>query len=69
HGLLMKTIGSSLDSRLRFNFLETRPAVRLALLAQKCVGDKSYLRPTLESVLKELEEIYDVMLNLDDSGN
>nr|GEU57144.1 probable serine/threonine-protein kinase PIX13 [Tanacetum cinerariifolium] len=69
HGLLVKSIGSTLDIRLRFNFLLARPAIQLALLAQKCVGDKSYLRPTLESVLKEIEEIYDVMLNLDDSGN
>lgn len=69
HGSIMKSIGPSLDSKLRFNFLLARPAVKLASLAQKCVVDKSDLRPTLESVLEELEEIYDIMLKLDNSGN
>ncbi|PWA65736.1 protein kinase-like domain, Concanavalin A-like lectin/glucanase domain protein [Artemisia annua] len=70
HGFAsMQSIRCALDGRLRFNILQTKPAIQLALLAQKCVVDESYLRPTLESVLEELEEIYDVMLKLDNNGN
>ncbi|KAI3754385.1 hypothetical protein L1987_54168 [Smallanthus sonchifolius] len=65
----LPSIYGALDCRIRLNFVQTKPAVQLALLAQKCVVDKSYLRPTLESVLEELEEIYVVMLNLGNSDN
>ncbi|XP_076921838.1 putative serine/threonine-protein kinase PBL22 [Bidens hawaiensis] len=70
HGFVsLPSIYGALDCRIRLNFLQTKPAVQLALLAQKCVADKYYLRPTLESVLEELEEIYVVMLNIENSGN
>ncbi|XP_035843325.1 probable receptor-like protein kinase At2g23200 isoform X3 [Helianthus annuus] len=70
HGFVsLPSIYGALDCRIRLNFPQTKPAVQLALLAQKCVVDKSYLRPTLESVLQELEEIFRVMLNIGNSGN
>ncbi|XP_076912552.1 uncharacterized protein LOC143570920 [Bidens hawaiensis] len=70
HGFVsLPSIYGALDCRIKLNFLQTKPAVQLALLSQKCAVDKSYLRPTLESVLEELEEIYVIMLNIGNSGN
>ncbi|GKE22965.1 hypothetical protein Tco_1434477 [Tanacetum coccineum] len=41
-----------------------------ALLRIKSISiNKSHLRPTLESVLEELEEIYNVMLKFDNSSS
>ncbi|KVI01322.1 Concanavalin A-like lectin/glucanase, subgroup [Cynara cardunculus var. scolymus] len=66
----MQSIYSSLDDRLRLNFLMRRPAFQLALLAQKCVVEELWLRPTLESALEEVEEIYAIMLKSENStGN
>lgn len=66
----MQSIYSALDERLRLSFLMRRPAFQLALLAQKCVVEESWLRPTLESALEEVEEIYAIMLKSENStGN
>lgn len=60
----LPSICGALDNRLILNFLQRNLAFQLVVLAKKCVADET----CLESVLEELEEIYDVMLKSDNCG-
>lgn len=64
-----QSIYHALDIRLILNVALATPAIQLVMLAQKCVVDESNLRPTLESVLEELESIYAIMLKIENSSN